>query len=197
MVLTMRSASYAIISYRNAWLKRHYPACFFAVLLSTGMSYYPLFVYTQEAVLSGTSVLAPDINRNQETCTLEGAYSPSSSITPAEAGESAWPGLFERSRLHSDQRDSTIAAARRLHQPGGSLPAPLPVGRSWDLGGSYPGWCLGLPGLQLAYPPGPVVTCHPLSPGQRLPLRPARGGARLSSGAFQPVRGSEPLLAGH
>ena len=80
------SASYAIVAYRNAWLKRHHPAHFFAVLLSTQMGYYPPFVYTQEAVLSGISVLAPDINRSQAVCTLEGSCLPSLPIAPAEAG---------------------------------------------------------------------------------------------------------------
>jgi DNA polymerase-3 subunit alpha len=65
------SASYAIVAYRCAWLKRHCPAAFFAVLLGTQMGYYPPFVYTQVARLQGIPVLPPDFNRSGAACTME------------------------------------------------------------------------------------------------------------------------------
>lgn len=66
------SASYAIIAYRTAYLKRHRPLPFLATLLSTQMGYYPPFVYAEEARLLGIRLLAPEINRSEAHCTVEG-----------------------------------------------------------------------------------------------------------------------------
>ncbi|MEI6308681.1 MAG: DNA polymerase III subunit alpha [bacterium] len=115
------SASYAIVAYRNAWLKRHYPAHFFAVLLSTQMGYYPSFVYTQEAVLSGISVLAPDINRSQAACTLENVCPALPSTAPMEEGGKRGESGGIRLGLAylKDLGPAQIGEILRLRPPGG------------------------------------------------------------------------------
>ncbi|MCR4428366.1 MAG: DNA polymerase III subunit alpha [Caldiserica bacterium] len=65
------SASYAIVSYQTAYLKRHFPREFFSVLLSTEEGYYQPFVYAEEARRMGARVLPPDLNRSQKHCTAE------------------------------------------------------------------------------------------------------------------------------
>ncbi|MGB9874886.1 MAG: DNA polymerase III subunit alpha, partial [bacterium] len=65
------SASYAIISYQTAYLKRNFPREFFSVLLSTEQGYYQPFVYAEEARRLGVPILLPDINRSQKRCTVE------------------------------------------------------------------------------------------------------------------------------
>jgi len=65
------SASYAIISYQTAYLKRNFPQEFFSVLLSTEQGYYQPFVYVEEARRMGIRVMLPDINRSNRECTVE------------------------------------------------------------------------------------------------------------------------------
>lgn len=57
------AASYAIISYRTAYLKRHYPAEYFAALLSSVLdSQTKTAQYLAEALHEGIRILPPDIN---------------------------------------------------------------------------------------------------------------------------------------
>ena len=58
------AAAYALLSYQTLWLKCHYPAEFFAALLSNQpMGYYPPRVLVAEARRCGIRVLPPDVNR--------------------------------------------------------------------------------------------------------------------------------------
>lgn len=58
------SAAYAHLSYVTAYLKVHYPAQYFAALLSTGMGYYDQGVYIEEARRWGVAFSLPDINHS-------------------------------------------------------------------------------------------------------------------------------------
>lgn len=58
------AAAYALLSYQTLWLKCHYPAEFFAALLSNQpMGYYPPRVLVAEARRCGVNVLHPDVNQ--------------------------------------------------------------------------------------------------------------------------------------
>lgn len=60
------AAAYALISYRTAYLKAHYPVDFMAALLTTEMGNTDkLVVYLEEAKRMGLSILPPDVNDSQ------------------------------------------------------------------------------------------------------------------------------------
>lgn len=58
------SASYAMVSFQAAWLKRHYPAEFMAAVISNQGGYYSTFAYVSEARRMGLTVLSPDIAKS-------------------------------------------------------------------------------------------------------------------------------------
>ncbi len=67
------AAAYAILAYQTLWLKCHYPAEFFAALLSNQpMGYYPSRVLVAEAQRAGVKILPLDINRSRDRFTVEG-----------------------------------------------------------------------------------------------------------------------------
>ncbi len=66
------SASFALLVYISAWLKRHEPAAFLAALLnSQPMGFYAPSQLLQDAQRHGVTVLPPDINASGWDCTLE------------------------------------------------------------------------------------------------------------------------------
>ncbi|MFC1968381.1 DNA polymerase III subunit alpha [Chloroflexota bacterium] len=66
------AAAYAIVSYQTLWLKCHYPAEFFAAVLSNQpMGYYPARVLVAEARRCGVKILPPDINNSFDRYTVE------------------------------------------------------------------------------------------------------------------------------
>ncbi len=66
------SASYALVSFKSAYLKAHHPAEFMAAVLSNGGGYYSAFAYISEARRMGVEVLGPDINESRLPCTGRG-----------------------------------------------------------------------------------------------------------------------------
>jgi len=56
------SASYAMVSFRSAWLRAHHPAEFMAAVVSNQGGYYSTFAYVSEARRMGLRVLPPDVN---------------------------------------------------------------------------------------------------------------------------------------
>jgi error-prone DNA polymerase len=67
------AAAYAVLSYQTLWLKCHYPAEFFAALLSNQpMGYYPPRVLAAEARRCGAAILPPDVNKSTDLYTVEG-----------------------------------------------------------------------------------------------------------------------------
>ncbi len=59
------SASYAMVSFRSAWLRAHYPAEFMAAVISNQGGYYQTFAYVSEAKRMGLRVLPPDVNASE------------------------------------------------------------------------------------------------------------------------------------
>lgn len=59
------SASYALVSFKSAYLKAHYPAAFIAAVISNQGGYYGTFAYVSEARRLGLRVLGPDINNSE------------------------------------------------------------------------------------------------------------------------------------
>jgi error-prone DNA polymerase len=56
------SASYAMVSFRSAWLRAHFPAEFIAAVISNQGGYYHTFAYVSEARRMGLTVLPVDVN---------------------------------------------------------------------------------------------------------------------------------------
>lgn len=65
------SASYALLSYRLAWMKRYYPLDFFTSVINNGGGFYSGQVYLNEVRRLGFAVLRPDINRSEWRHTVE------------------------------------------------------------------------------------------------------------------------------
>ncbi len=59
------SASYAVLSFQEAYLKAHYPALFLCSVLNNQGGYYRAEVYVQEAKRLGIMVLLPDVNTSE------------------------------------------------------------------------------------------------------------------------------------
>jgi len=67
------SASFALLVYVSAWLKRHHPAAFCAALLnSQPMGFYAPAQLVQDARRHGVEVRAADATASEWDCTLEG-----------------------------------------------------------------------------------------------------------------------------
>ena len=67
------AASYAIITYRTAYLKTHYPREFFAALLTSVLGNLPKIAsYISECNRRGINVLPPDINRSHVYFNVDG-----------------------------------------------------------------------------------------------------------------------------
>jgi len=60
------SASYALVSFKSAWLRAHYPAEFMAAVISNRGGYYSTFAYISEARRMGLAILPVDINESEE-----------------------------------------------------------------------------------------------------------------------------------
>lgn len=66
------AVAYATIAYQTLWLKHHYPAEYFAAVLSNQpMGYYPARVLIAEAKRFGVEILPLDINESFERYTVE------------------------------------------------------------------------------------------------------------------------------
>ena len=65
------AAAFAIPVYQSAWLKRHYPAAFFAGVLTHDPGMYPKRVIIADARLSGVHVLPVDVNSSAADWTVD------------------------------------------------------------------------------------------------------------------------------
>ncbi len=66
------AAAYAVLAYQTLWLKCHYPAAFFAAVLSNQpMGYYPPHVLVTAAKGHGIETLPLDINHSSDCYTVE------------------------------------------------------------------------------------------------------------------------------
>lgn len=79
------AASFALLAYCSAWLKRHEPACFLAALInSQPMGFYGPAQLVQDARRHGVDVRPPDVMYSAWDCTLEAA-GPAASPAPQPA----------------------------------------------------------------------------------------------------------------
>jgi DNA-directed DNA polymerase III PolC len=56
------SASYAMVSFKSAWLRAHFPAEFMAAVITNQGGFYSAFAYLSECRRMGLKVLMPDVN---------------------------------------------------------------------------------------------------------------------------------------
>jgi error-prone DNA polymerase len=78
------AASFALLVYASAWLKRHHPAAFCAAMLNS----QPLGFYTpgqliRDAIAHGVTVRPVDVARSEWDCTLETDIDPARERSPA------------------------------------------------------------------------------------------------------------------
>lgn len=103
------AASFALLVYASAWLKRHYPAAFTAALLnSQPMGFYAPAQLVRDAGRHGVEVRPVDVNHSHWECTLEPATSAAETAEPAQALRLGLLMLGGMRQTHGEQ----IAAAR-------------------------------------------------------------------------------------
>ncbi len=66
------SASYALVSFKLAYLKRHFPLQFFLSVINNGGGYYSRQTYLNECRRMGVTILLPDVNKSEAAYTAEG-----------------------------------------------------------------------------------------------------------------------------
>jgi DNA polymerase III alpha subunit len=66
------SASYALVSYRLAWMKAHHPAIFMAAVINNGGGFYGTQAYLGEARRLGIGLLPPHVNASAAEYAVEG-----------------------------------------------------------------------------------------------------------------------------
>jgi error-prone DNA polymerase len=126
------SASFALLVYVSAWIKRHYPAAFCAALLnSQPMGFYAPAQIVRDAKEHGVEVRSVDVNFSEWDCTLE-AQTPS----PCTQGE-GW----------GEGSSSLPIADCRLPNEMHPLPRPLPGYREREKGKST--WGANGPAMRL------------------------------------------------
>jgi DNA polymerase-3 subunit alpha len=102
------SAAYALVAYRTAWLKAHYPVHFMAALLTTEKGNTDKLVqYVNECKEMGIQVLPPDVN--------------ASSLDFTVSGEHVRFGLSAIKNVGEGAIESLLEARRRLGRPFRSL----------------------------------------------------------------------------
>ncbi len=97
------AAAFAIPTYQSAWLKRHYPAAFYAGVLTHDPGMYPKRVIVGDARLAGIPILPVDVNASAgDWCVERVAQLP---------GEGLRPGLREIKGI-SDAEVARIVAGQ-------------------------------------------------------------------------------------
>jgi error-prone DNA polymerase len=107
------AAAFAIPTYQSAWLKRHYPAAFYAGVLTHDPGMYPKRVITGEAKLAGIPLLPVDVNASAADWQVEPVPpepTPHAAATPSPR-EGLRVGLREVKGI-SDAEVARIVAAR-------------------------------------------------------------------------------------
>jgi len=79
------SASYALVSFKSAWLKAHHPAEFLAAVLANEGGYYSPFAYVSECRRLGLEVRPPDVNESGQSWTGRSA-----AVATAGPGGRGW-----------------------------------------------------------------------------------------------------------
>lgn len=112
------SASFALIAWASAWLKRYYPAAFCAALLDAQpMGFYAPHTLVEDARRHGVTVLPVDVNASDWRCSLElqPAAAPAVAAAPVGGRVPAQPALrlgFELVKGLREDSGRRLEAAR-------------------------------------------------------------------------------------
>ncbi len=90
------SASFAMVSYKSAYLKAHYPAEFMAAVISNQGGFYTTFAYISEAKRMGIRVLLPDVNRSEFHYRAENDETPGGDQMPSSESPPIRPWMAIR-----------------------------------------------------------------------------------------------------
>jgi error-prone DNA polymerase len=144
------AAAFAVPTYQSAWLKRHYPAAFYAGVLTHDPGMYPKRVIVGDARLAGIPILPVDVNDSAgDWCVERVAQLPGEGLRPglreikgiseAEvarivAGQpyTSLRDLWERAAVSRPvaERLVLVGALDSLYaEPGGAVPAGRPPSR--------------------------------------------------------------------
>jgi len=131
------AVSYALLSYAMAYMKAHYPCCFYAVMLSNASGdREKMMLYSREAAQKGIPILPPSVNRSSYRFAVEGEAIRVGLAAVKHVGSAAKLILRER-REHGAFADFFDFAVRLL--PKGlahpALEALISVGAFDELGG--------------------------------------------------------------
>ena len=143
------SASFALLAYVSAWLKRHHPAAFFVGLLnSQPMGFYSPSQLIQDARRHGVAVLPIDVNHSDWDHQLLAGRWQHTTATPA-------PGPAPGKRPEQGGCPAAGGSAAAASFPAGQQPAP--AGRPGQARYGSPGGCRrpGIP--ERPSPPVPVA----------------------------------------
>jgi error-prone DNA polymerase len=108
------AASFALLAYVSAWLKRHHPAAFTAALLnSQPMGFYGPAQLLRDARMHGVAVLPVDVRVSDADCTLEAGEGGAAAI---RLGLRCVRGLSEAAReaVMAARRAAPFASCREL-----------------------------------------------------------------------------------
>jgi error-prone DNA polymerase len=109
------AASFALLVYVSAWLKRHHPAAFTAALLgSQPMGFYAPAQLIRDARAHGVEVLPADVNASDWHATTEGGIRAHETPDPASGGTplALRLGLEQVSGLGEAEAERIVAARR-------------------------------------------------------------------------------------
>jgi error-prone DNA polymerase len=112
------AASFAILVYASAWIKRHHPAAFCAALLnSQPMGFYAPAQIVRDAREHGVTVLPPDVNESEWDCLL----------TPSPwKGEGGVKGEARKSNEHSSMENVPPCHSERSEESPDRARCPIP-----------------------------------------------------------------------
>ena len=158
------AAAFAIPVYQSAWLKQHYPAAFYAGVLTHDPGMYPKRVIVQDARLAGVEVLGLDVNESAGEWRVDDRRRP------------GHPGFPPRGEGHQRRRDRPDRLRPAVHLPARLL-----------------GTCASLPPGRRAPGPDRRLRL-PLRPRLRAPdpAGPARQGRRARQAGLSRAAGSHP-----
>jgi error-prone DNA polymerase len=92
------SASYALVSFKSAYLRAHYPAEFMAAVISNQGGYYSTFAYISECRRMGLEILPPDVN--------------ASAIPYTGCDGAVRVGLMQVQKMKETSREAVVAGRR-------------------------------------------------------------------------------------
>ena len=121
------AASFALLVYVSAWIKRHYPDVFCAAILnSQSMGFYQPAQLVRDARDHGVEIRAPDVNASDWDCTLEPASDGSAHRCAVRLGLRQIDGLPElQAKAVVDARGRGYADLHALWIHGGASIATL------------------------------------------------------------------------